>query len=364
MPTLAAYFHDLSPYIWRISGEFGIRWYGAAYVAGFIIGYVILLRLARAGHTAIPYERVADAMLWLIGGTLLGGRIGYIVFYQPAILTKFFSDPPWWGPLALNQGGMASHGAMVGLVLAAWRISRGWKDDTGRTFGRCSVLHVTDIVALLAPFGVLLGRLANFVNGELLGAIVTPPGKGTSNLSSGGGGPWWAVQFPQELDLPLDKVPGLLDPATKPALIKLAGQIAPGRPIEVGLHELARHPAAFMDQLRPLLASRHPSQLYQAFAEGVVLGSLLWLIWWRPWQRKGAHAAPALTPGVITGWTFIIYGVLRVITEIWRLPDPQFAQGRPFGLSRGQWLSVGLVIAGVGVLGWTRRALADRRRSR
>ncbi len=340
MLTLAAWLHDISPFIWRISDTFGIRWYGVAYLTGFAVAYLILVRLARRGLTLIPADRVGDAMLWLIGGTLLGGRMGYVIFYQPALAMTWFDRVPFWGVLAINEGGMSSHGGMIGLTFACWRISRGWPDQTGRTVGRAPLLHVMDMVALVAPFGVFFGRIANFINGELLAKIVTPPGVE---------GPWWAVQYPQELDLPnTSQIPVFSGafPQKAAELSRMAMERSGGDSLGLGLHRLATD-FEHVAQLKPYLASRHPSQLYQAFAEGVVIAVVLWVLWLRP--RK---------TGVLTAVFFITYGVLRIITEIWRLPDAHLKEGRPFGLSRGQWLSVAMIAVGVAVLTWIRtRAL-------
>lgn len=357
MITLAAWYHDLNPFLLRISGDFGIRWYGVAYLSGFLVGYLLLRRLSATGRSAIPAERIPDAMMWLIGGVLLGGRLGYMAVYDPALFITFYDSVPFWGGLAINHGGMASHGGIVGVIIAAWRISLGWKTPTKlvndrpvefTTVGRCSVWHVFDLVALICPAGLFFGRLANFINGELLGRIYSPPGVE---------GPWWTVQYPQELT----ERPPPLDAAQTAQLKSLLEQVAPGstsagqQAIDRALRSLVAHAAEFKDQLKPLLSSRHPSQLYQAAAEGLVLGAVLWLIWWMKPKRDGLIGAAFL----------ITYGVLRVVTEFWRLPDAQFgAHGRIYGLSRGQWLSVAMVVAGLIMAAYrlTRRAANDRLR--
>jgi phosphatidylglycerol:prolipoprotein diacylglycerol transferase len=327
--TLAAWLHDLDPFLLRISGDFGLRWYGLAYIAGFGIAYFLMRTLARRKRILIPADRLADAMLWLIGGTIVGGRLAYVLIYDRSLITDFSSRFPFWGALAINKGGMASHGGILGLALAAWRISRGWRTPDSRTVGRVPLLHVFDVCVLTGTPGLLFGRLANFINGELLGAVVSPPGRE---------GPWWTVQFPQELTEGGNKaVP--LDATQTAQLSALVVEAAPGKPYAIGLDRLVERAGEFADRLKPLLSSRHPSQLYQAAAEGFVLSTILWLIWARP--RK---------PGVIGAWFLIVYGVLRVLTEVWRLPDSQFADGRPFGLSRGQWLSVVMVACGAAML--------------
>lgn len=330
MPTLASWLNTLDPVILSITDSLAIRWYGVSYLAGFAMAFLVLRGLAKRSLIQIPPHRVADALMWFIGMTLIGGRLGYVVFYQPSLLWTFFDSFPWWGGVAINHGGMASHGAMAGLVFAAWRVSRGWRTEQGTLEGRSSTLHIMDAIALASPFGLFFGRCANFINGELLGRIVTPPGTP---------GPWWSVQFPHEL-LTEKHSPALSDVQTE-QLLSLAEAAAPGRPLGIQLEVLVAKAATFADQLRPLLSSRHPSQLYQAVAEGIVLGGIVWLLWARP--RK---------PGFIVAMWLMVYGVLRILTEIVRLPDEQFAVGRPLGLSRGQWLSVAMTLCGLGLLIW------------
>lgn len=334
MTTLASWLNTLDPVILSITDSLAIRWYGVSYLAGFAMAFLVLRGLAKRSLIQIPPHRVADALMWFIGMTLIGGRLGYVVFYQPSLLWTFFDSFPWWGGVAINHGGMASHGAMAGLVFAAWRVSRGWRTEQGTLEGRSSTLHIMDAIALASPFGLFFGRCANFINGELLGRIVTPPGTP---------GPWWSVQFPHEL-LTEKHSPALSDVQTE-QLLSLAEAAAPGRPLGIQLEVLVAKAATFADQLRPLLSSRHPSQLYQAVAEGIVLGGIVWLLWARP--RK---------PGFIVAMWLMVYGVLRILTEIVRLPDEQFAVGRPLGLSRGQWLSVAMTLCGLGLLIWRFRA--------
>lgn len=340
--TLAAWLHTLSPIVWGITDTIAIRWYGLAYLAGFAIGYFILLALAKRRLIAIPAERIGDAIMWLVLGVLIGGRLGYVTFYDQSALTTFTKSFPFWGVFAIHKGGMAFHGGLIGVILAAWRISRGWKDpQTGQVVGRCSPLHMMDIGGLISPFGLCFGRIANFINGELLGRVVSPPGTP---------GPWWSVQYPHELhaintvfpDGRVDADAGAVSLTQEQGreLYGLLSQVgAPTDSIARKIDLLVQHARDFAPQLKPLISSRHPSQLYQAVFEGLILGGALWLLWWKP--RK---------PGFIGGWFLIIYGVLRIVAEFYRLPDAQFANGRPGGLSRGQWLSAAMVLAGVGLL--------------
>lgn len=342
MLTLGAWLHNLSPFAWEISEGFGLRWYGLSYAAGFVVAYLLMRALAGRGLIQIPKERVADAMTLLILGVIIGGRLGYCLVYEPALLTTVSSSFPFWSFFALNRGGMASHGGMVGVIIACAMIAKGFRDDRGAIVGRTSTLHVMDVMALCATPGLFFGRIANFVNGELLGKIVAMPGQSS---------PWWAVQFPQEMfSAAMDKG-GHRPSLTAEQAIAMQRLIDAHRGsggndeqafqrvmdlLQKGPAETSRRIA---EQLAPLISARHPSQLYQAFAEGIVLGIALLVIWRVP-----------RAPGVIASWFLIVYGVLRVVTEFWRLPDAQLAVQRIAGLSRGQWLSVLMVVAGLALL--------------
>lgn len=341
---LAAWLHDLSPFLVRFTDGFGLRWYGLSYGAGFVIAWAILQWCARRGLIQLSPQRVTDAMLYCVMGVVLGGRLGYIVFYKPELLISFGPSAPWWGVLRVNEGGMSSHGGMIGVIIASCIIARGRRDETGAVQGRISKLHMIDLTALACPIGLGLGRLANFINGELLGKIVAGPGQPA---------PWWAVKFPQELlgemrpeELTAGReaelarlVPGvtsMTDPAWSAGVRQLVEQLQHGS-------------AEAAARLGPVLNSRHPSQLYQALTDGVVLMAVLWWIWRVP--RK---------PGVVGCWFLITYGVLRIITEVWRLPDAQLAVQRVMGLSRGQWLSVAMVVVGLVALGIVQRRPVER----
>lgn len=339
MATLAAFFHDLNPIALDL-GFITLKWYGLAYAAGFVIAWLILRWFSRRGITPLSVVGVTDAMLALVLGVVVGGRLGYVLVYSRDLLTDFSARFPWWGALDISNGGMASHGGIVGVVLACFWVAR----KAERTDGSrgTSVLHVIDLTAIACTFGLGLGRVANFVNGELLGKIVAYPGQKA---------PWWAVRFPQEFVERRNE--SRLTPEQHIELYSIAERYtARGGAIRGGddaydamlrlLHNsrfTARH--ELIARLEPLISARHPSQLYQAFAEGILLTMVLWIIWRVP--RK---------PGVVGAWFLIVYGVLRVITEFWRLPDAQFGDdGRPFGLSRGQWLSVAMVVVGA-VAAW------------
>lgn len=358
-PTLAAWLHDLSPFVIQFSPSFGIRWYGMAYATSFLLAWLMLRWLAARGATAIPRERAGDAILYGVAGVVLGGRLGYVLIYQQSLLWTFTSTAPWWGVLAINQGGMAYHGGLLGVIISTWFIARMAQqsarqrvgpDHPAARLGRgAMMLHILDGFALLTPGGLMLGRIANFVNGELLGRVVTLPGEPA---------PWWAVKFPQEVPDEYLRWEGVLrdrPPVQTGEQLQqiraLTETVAPGQGFEAGYrrvvdliqhgnHELAR-------KLEPLLAARHPSQLYQAALEGVVAGLVVWAIAARP--RR---------PGVVGGWFIISYGVVRIIAEaFWRLPDAGAIPQYVYGLTKGQWLSAGMI--GAGLIGL---ALVHKRR--
>ncbi|GJQ30266.1 MAG: prolipoprotein diacylglyceryl transferase [Phycisphaerae bacterium] len=332
--TMAAWVHNLDPFVFRVGDGWGLRWYGVSYVLGFLAGWLILRWWAVRTLTPMSAQRMSDAMVALVVGVVAGGRLGYVLFYKQSLLWSFNESFPWWGVLRLNEGGMASHGGMLGVIVAAWWIARGGKNSAGVVEPRVPTLHVLDLFALACTPGLMFGRLANFINGELLGEIVAMPGKPA---------PWWSVKFPQEYGTSQapagqeEAVHAILGPyrmvgeGDAEAYDRLVGVIRAGG-------QAGREAAA---TLGPLLSARHPSQLYQALAEGVVLGAVLWLIWRRP-----------RVPGVVGCWFLITYGLLRVLTELIRLPDADLAVQRFAGLSRGQWLSAAMIAAGAGALTW------------
>ncbi len=329
MPTLGAWLHTLDPFAVRLSHDVGIRWYGLAYIAGFVGAWLILRALAKRRLILLNAEQVTDALFAIVLGTLVGGRLGYILIYDQSLLWSFSNAPPWWGALAINRGGMSSHGGMAGIAVACWWTAR-----------RAAVpaLHVMDCFALVGPIGVFFGRLANFVNGELLGRVVAAPGEPA---------PGWAVKYPQEL---LEGHAPELSAEQQLALDDLLLRVASpgdtrGDAIRTLIDDIQSGATDLAEDLAPLLASRHPSQLYQALAEGIIVGVALWLLWAKP--RR---------PGFIIAWFFIIYGVGRIITEFWRLPDAHLAVQRPAGLSYGQWLSAGMLVIGAAILWKTARA--------
>jgi phosphatidylglycerol:prolipoprotein diacylglycerol transferase len=340
--TLAAYLHTLDPFLVRFTPDLGVRWYGLSYAAGFILAWLLLRFLSRRGVTPLSEARITDAMLALCLGVILGGRLGYVFFYDTAQLTHFSPSFPFWGALMINQGGMSSHGGMIGVVIACWFIARGPRDKNGVRSQRVTIFHAFDLTGFAAPVGLMLGRLANFINGELLGRIVAQPGEPS---------PWWSVKYPQEINSGHDpaltleqaaKLGGLIDRFRLPDGDMYDATQRMITTLQSGTREESARVAA---ELAPLLSARHPSQLYQAATEGLLLGVVLLVAWMKP--RRA---------GTIGGLFLVIYGVSRIATEFFRLPDAHLAVQRFAGLSRGQWLSVMMILAGVGFFVYAKRA--------
>jgi len=345
MPHMLGWFHTLSPFLVEFSHGVGVRWYGLSYALGFVLGWLWLRQLSRNGTTPMSEARIADAMLVLVMGVVLGGRLGYVVFYEPRLLVTFTDSLPWWGLLQVNKGGMASHGGVIGVAVASWIVSRGPKAADGSRPMRVPMLHVFDCAALACTPGLGLGRLANFINGELLGKVVAAPGQAA---------PWWAVKFPQEV---ISGHAPRLDESQERALAEVVQPFMPARAGSgVGAGFDAAYEAVLSQvqsgspkgrelaaRLEPLISSRHPSQIYQCVAESIVVGGALFLIWRKP-----------RSAGVITAWFLILYGIGRILTEFFRLPDSHLAVERFFGFSRGQWLSVLMALVGAGLLAGVR----------
>ena len=177
------YVHNLSPFAIQFTQTFGIRWYGLAYLSGFVSGYYSLLLLAKRGGTLLKEADMADFVTYVAIGVLVGGRLGYCVFYAPELFTSFDNNFPFWGVLKVNEGGMASHGGILGVMLVCYLYGRAKK---------IPVLHFMDLVVLGGSVGFFFGRIANFINGELYGR------EAPAGLA-------WGVKFPQEMLLWVQK---------------------------------------------------------------------------------------------------------------------------------------------------------------
>lgn len=315
--------HDIDPFFVELWDDGPIRWYGLAYVAGFFCAWALLRRVLGAGKSPIPAASAGDLVMAFALGAVIGGRVGYVLFYQPSLLWTFGGAPPFWGLLALNQGGMSSHGGMLGVLLASWLFARK---------KQAPLLHVLDLAAFAAPLGLFFGRLANFVNGELYGRA--------TDVS-------WAVRFPQELftrsSSELAPIAEALDPVVGGAPLDETNLRA--RLPEV-LDLIQQGNDAVAQAVAPFLTPRHPSQLYEAVLEGLLVFAVLLFAWRKP--RK---------PGLLIGLFAIVYAASRVVVEFFREPDAHIAhlEYATLHVTRGQWLSLGLALVGVAFLMLARR---------
>ena len=237
-------------------GSFAIHWYGLMYLmafAQFLLLGRIRIRTPRYQNLGWTFKDLEDLLFAGVLGVVLGGRIGYTLFYMP---DYYLSHP--LSIFKIWEGGMSFHGGLLGVLLALYWFAK--KRHT--TF-----LVVSDLVAPLVPFGLAFGRLGNFINGELWGRPTDLP---------------WATVFPL-----VDSIP------------------------------------------------RHPSQIYQMFAEGILLGIILWV-----YSSKPRHL------GRVSGLFLLGYGVCRFLTEYAREPDA-FLGLLGLGLSMGQWLCVPMILLGI-----------------
>lgn len=286
-------FPDISNEVFSIElfgAHLALRWYALAYLAGLLAGFWVVRRLMRrpglwpASHAPMAPERADDLLTAIILGVILGGRLGFVLFYQPL---HYLAHP--LDIVKVWEGGMSFHGGFLGVVVAGLLFAR--------RYG-VPALQLADAMALVTPIGLFFGRLANFVNAELWGRPTSLP---------------WGVIFPGEAaqDCP-DALPGL--------------------------------------------CARHPSQLYEAGLEGLLLGLLLWLL-----MRRGALRRP----GLVTGVFLAGYGAARFAVEFVRQADQQFItpdnpmgyviHAGGLGLSMGQVLSLPMILAGVFLIARARR---------
>ncbi len=333
-----AYLHELDPFAIKFPSSWplaGLRWYGLAYLAGFLAAWGLVYWLSRARRSEIPLRSVGDLMIYAIVGVVVGGRLGYCIFYDPSLLVDFSGRVPFWGLLAIHTGGMASHGGMIGAIAACLLFA---------ARQHIPKLHLLDVGAFVCAPGLFFGRLANFVNAELWGRSL-PASMQTSP-------PWWSIKYPQELqNWSTQKLADLGGAVEAVGLSATEWQrqldradIAPDAKavveatIEHIISAAQSGNEAVVDIIRPMLTAYYPSQILQALTDGPLLLGLMMVIWLRP--RK---------PGVVGSWFLIGYGVMRIATELVRQPDEGVAVlATPLGdLTRGQLLSLVMVIAGI-----------------
>jgi prolipoprotein diacylglyceryl transferase len=297
----AYYVHHLSPFVLEFGNGWGIRWYGLAYVAAFLVGIVLYKRLARQGYSDLRPDAVSDFIVWgAIFGVVLGGRLGYMLLYD---LQEFLADP--LTVVRLWDGGMASHGGIIGLVLYTLWYARRHK---------VSWRNIGDNLVVVAPLGLMFGRIANFINGELYGRSTNVP---------------WAIQFPNELT-------SFDGQRLARSAVDAATAINPAWNSPQAIAEAARISPPLREALAEILTPRHPSQLYAAALEGLLLFLVLWFV----------RTRVRVPDGVLTGLFFIGYAVLRIIDEMFRQPDAPLTG--PF--TRGQFLSLFLIVIGLAFL--------------
>ncbi|MFQ3623541.1 MAG: prolipoprotein diacylglyceryl transferase [Acetobacteraceae bacterium] len=257
-------FPEIDPVVVSI-GPFAIRWYALAYIAGIVIGWRLVRRLAAAAPVAASPQQVDDYLTWAVLGVILGGRLGYVLFYLPG---HYLANP--LEALMVWKGGMSFHGGLLGVILATLSFCR---------LRGIDFFAFMDRIAVATPIGLCLGRLANFINAELYGR------------------PWdgpWAMVFPTD----------------------------------------------------PLSLPRHPSQLYQAALEGLLLFAVMaWL------ARDGRLRARR---GFLAGAFLVGYGIARIVGELFRQPD-EFLGFLPGGLTMGQVLSLPMLAVGAWAIATSRR---------
>jgi phosphatidylglycerol:prolipoprotein diacylglycerol transferase len=333
------YLHAFGPFVWRLTDQLGIHWVGLSYMLSFFISWLFLAWLISRQRAPLGSEMVLDFLLISTVGALVGGRFGYCLLYSPDLLLKFRPEFPYWGGLALSEGGMSVFGSMIGLwLVATWYAYR-------KSFGH---LYLYDILSLTAPLGLFCGRVASFFAGDFIGGPASENApftvKHVSEILS------WPQLEPSRLPelAPLVEKVGLSQEAWQELLSRFSqgpeAQLAVREALEKVLVAIQSGDGELQNRLVPLLVSRHPAQLYSALSEGVLLFVFLLLLWRRP--RR---------PGVITALFLILYGLGRFLVEDFRLPDPHLGLGW-LDLTRGQWLSGGCFIIGVVLLFvWGRR---------
>ena len=310
---LAFFIHDFSPFILKFGNGFGLRWYGLAYVLAFLFGYKLYEKLARRGLTDMPPAIVSDFITWAaVFGVMVGGRVGWILFYG---LKQSHEGDPWYWPFEVWKGGMASHGGILGLVIYTFYFARKHK---------LSWTSIGDSLVTVAPVGLFIVRCANFINGELWGKPSNVP---------------WAVQFPTEISesaataraFSMQYPRVLPDPADADSMVHYFQHNL----FNVGAHSDPELVQAFRDFLPP----RHPSQIYEALLEGALLFAILWFM----------RTRMRVPRGVLTATFFVLYATLRIVGEIYRVPDPAWAVGN---VSAGQFLSLFMYLIGAAFFVW------------
>lgn len=289
-------------------GAFALRWYALAYVAGILLGWRYALGLVKRetlwGPRGAPATgpQIDDLILWITLGIIAGGRLGYVIFYQPSILGQIFTGPGLGDRLAifkLWEGGMAFHGGLIGVILAILWFSRQQVEPRPAWFSpphRDQLLRLGDLVAPCVPIGLFFGRIANFINGELWGRPTDAP--------------WGVVFCNDRIRQTMGSCPAGLEP-------------------------------------------RHPSQLYEAALEGLLLFALL--------RFASHHRGWLQRPGLVSGLFLLGYGLSRALMELVREPDLHMPEALRGLVTMGMLLSIPMILGGAWLV-W--RALGDDLRGR
>lgn len=323
-PMLAYYVHNLNPIIVNL-GPLKPRWYGFAYLMGFLGAYLLIKKLGRDGMLRLPQEKIPDLVLnSCIFGVLIGGRLGYCLLYEPSLL-KFTGAFPYWGVLRVWDGGMSAHGGVIFTIIAL--VVFAWKN-------KASAVNIGDAACMVVPIGLFFGRIANFINGELYGHPSTVP---------------WAVKFPSEIYAPTNgrMLPSVVDQLPHAYAQCLAGYPA-GYTFDSAYDQfctmLHNHVPAAMQAAAQIIPPRHPSQLYEALLEGVLLFTICWTIG-RLWRKDGMASGAFLT----------FYPIMRIIGEQFRVGDSALHTK----VGAGVIYSVLMLIPGI--VFWTYWIWRDRR---
>ncbi len=306
----ATYVHDLNPVALPLFGGFALRWYGLAYLLGFVAGFLLLRNLARRGLWVMKPEQAGDFIAaTALFGVFLGGRLGYALFYEPSLLTGFQPQFPWWDLLFVWKGGMASHGGLLGLAVFTWCYAKKH---------HVSWAALSDGLCVVGPLGLFFGRIANFINGELYGRVTN--------------GVAWAVKFP----LSLAQEPAEVQSAAWQACTRVDPRLADADSLNV-LVTVARENPEVSRTLGNFLPDRHPSQIYEGLLEGLLLFTILWVV------RTRFPKAP---DGLLSGMFFALYAVFRIVAEQFREPDSAMVGF----LTKGQFFSLFMFLFAGGFL--------------
>lgn len=297
-------YHGLDPVLF-----YPVRWYGLGYMVGFLAGMWILGRLARRKFFPGTAQQAGDLLLWLVLGVVVGGRLGFVLFYDQSLLLRPARLVAIW------EGGLSFHGGLLGVTAAAALFSRKH---------RLPFWRVGDCLVLAATPGIFCVRVANFINGELFGRHASE---------------WvpWAMRFPRS--------PEALRVLRASELLPLVTRTA--REEELAIQKIL-HDGTW-EKVAEHVPLRHPSQLYEALGEGLLLGLILFAAY-RSARRRGAREPHGIYAALFLGG----YGVIRFFLEYFREPDAPI--GFDFGLfSRGQLLCAGMVAAAAALALWSRR---------